>query len=108
MPAPTRFSLRDNVNEDARTNRAMRQDEADRVAANATILMRRENRRDRLRGTRAFPLRARSAARKRVRRRRGSEQNVAPVPRLLHLLRRAVPHRTAAMFRASDSATFRR
>jgi len=85
----------------------MRQDEADRVAANATILMRRENRRDRLRATRAFPLRARSAARKRFRRRRGNEQNVAPVHRLLHLLRRAVPLRTAAMFRASDSATFR-
>src|SRR5438132_8197710 len=107
MPAPARFFRRNNVNADARTSRALRQDEEDRLAVNAPTLMRRENRRDRLRETRAFPLRARSAARKRFRRRRGNEQNVAPVHRLLHLLRRAVPLRTAAMFRASDSATFR-
>src|SRR5437773_5213187 len=68
MPAPTRFSLRDNVSEDARTNRAPKRDEADRVAANAPIPVRHESRRDRLQATQAFPLRARSDGRRRVRR----------------------------------------
>src|SRR5438552_16020220 len=108
MPAPTRFSLRDNVSEDARTNLAPKRDKADGVAANTTILRRHENRRDRLRATRAFPLRARSAARRRVQRHQSSEQNVAPVHRSLNLLRRDVWNRTVAMIRSNDSETFRR
>src|SRR6266550_4423537 len=107
MPAPARFFRRNNVNADARTSRALRQDEEDRVAVNAPTLTRRENRRDRLRETRAFPLRARSAARTRFRRRRGNEQNVAPVHRLLHLLRRAVARAAASSIASGNPSSVR-